>query len=117
MPLGMFSYTVFLVLNLHSVPLREFGGLLVIVGVLGEFCVASRERQVESDLREENNSTIATLHDRAANAEREAAEANLARTKLEAKFRIPRFEDSEGLFWGTLLEYRGQRRVEHNGLR
>jgi len=42
---GMFSYSLSITLRAHAEQLREFGGLFVIAGVLGEFCIASRERQ------------------------------------------------------------------------
>lgn len=100
--LAMFSHAVFVALNSHSEPLREFGGLIVIAGVLGEFCIASRERKVESDLRDESNKEIAELNTeteglrtrtaeaeaRIAAAEKATAEANLARVRLQKRFKV-----------------------------
>lgn len=89
--LGMFSHAVFVVLYAHNNPLHQFGGLIVIVGIMGEFCVASQERKVESDLRDENNSTITSLHDRATKAELELAKIREPRV---AFFSIKKFSES-----------------------
>jgi hypothetical protein len=73
--LGVFSHTVFMVLHTHSGPLHEFGGFVVVVGIVAEVFIARRDRHIETDLRDESNSEIGILHGRAATAEREAAEA------------------------------------------
>jgi hypothetical protein len=86
--LGIFSHAIFAVLHAHIEPLHEFGGLIVVVGVVGEFCIASRERSLETDLRDESNSAIAETLERATKAESEAAEANLARVRNEKKFKV-----------------------------
>ena len=55
----------------HAEQLREFGGLLVIVGVAGEFGIGRRGSRVETDLREESNKAIEETRERAATAELE----------------------------------------------
>lgn len=74
--------------------LRELGGFLVIVGVVGELWIGFRSSKVETDLREETGKDIAETQERAARAEERAAlaeqataEANLARAKIEQRMR------------------------------
>jgi uncharacterized protein YjeT (DUF2065 family) len=68
----------------HAEQLRQFGGFLVIVGVVGELWIEVRASRVETDLRGEYNSTIEATRERAARAEQAAAEADLKRIKLES---------------------------------
>jgi hypothetical protein len=80
----------------HAEQLRELGGLLVIIGVAGEFGIGRRSSKVETDLREETNSIISAADerisetlDRAASAERQTAELELeiaaSRERLAAR--------------------------------
>ena len=71
----------------HSEQLRQLGGFLVIVGVAGELWIEIRASRVETDLREETNEVIARAEERAAEALKAAAEANLARAKIEQRMR------------------------------
>ena len=71
----------------HSEQLRQLGGFLVIVGVAGELWIEIRASRVETDLREETNEVIARAQERAAEALKAAAEANLARAKLEQRMK------------------------------
>jgi hypothetical protein len=82
----MFAVTLATV-NVHADLLSQLGRFLVIVGVAGELVVSIRASRVETDLREESNAILAHANERAANAERIAAEANLARVKLEQRMR------------------------------
>lgn len=88
------------------------GGAIVILGVAVEVILTFIAAQKTGRIQEIANSDVSAANERAINAEKATAEANLERAKLESKFRIPRFEDADGLFWGTLLEYRGRRRVD-----
>jgi hypothetical protein len=108
--LGIFSHAIFVVLHVHADLLRQFGGLLVVVGVAGELWTDVRESKVESDLRDESNTQIAELHDRAAKAEKDAAEANLENARIRRKFewRVLSREAIDGLI-EALLPYAGFR--------
>jgi hypothetical protein len=76
----------------HAPPMPLIGGLLVTIGVLGEVFFSrlvvstSEELQAlaDSDVSQANRKAAEAL-ERAANAERDAAEANLARVKLEQR--------------------------------
>lgn len=90
--LHLISGSVAAMVRPHAEQLREFGGLLVIIGVVGEFGVGRRGSRVETDLREEYNSAISAANgriaetlERAARAERAAKEADLARVKMEGR--------------------------------
>lgn len=98
----------------HSEQLRQFGGLLVIVGVAGELLVAVRAARVETDLREESNSAVARAHERAATAEKIAAEANLARFKIESQLFKPHVltEEATIALREILNAYSGTKRVD-----
>jgi hypothetical protein len=61
--LGMFSHDVFIALHGHSDHLHEFGGFVVVVGIVAEFLVAMLDRQVETDLRDESNTEIERLRE------------------------------------------------------
>jgi hypothetical protein len=70
---------MFIVVHAHAEILGELGGLFVIVGVAGELLLGSMSSRVETDLRQETDRTISEANERAANAEKAAAESNLAR--------------------------------------
>jgi hypothetical protein len=76
----------------HKAFLEQAGGLLVIVGVAGELLVSRIASSVETDLREISNAMLASALERASRAEQAAAEANLARAKIEQRMR-PRVLD------------------------
>jgi hypothetical protein len=82
-----FPHSIFDLIWPHSSSLGDLGDAMVFIGVFGELVVASRSGRVETALRDENAKEIGETNERAANAERGAAEANLARVKLEAEFR------------------------------
>ena len=69
----------------HTDLLFQLGGFLVIVGVAGELVVSIRASRVETDLRKETNEVIVKAEERAAEALKSAAEANLARVTLEQR--------------------------------
>jgi hypothetical protein len=93
---SFFSKPIATTLRAHDPQLREWGGLFVILGVAGELMIGVRSSRVETDLREESNSVLAQANERAANAERQAAEANLARVKIEQRMKR-RFLSNEDL--------------------
>jgi hypothetical protein len=61
------------------------GGLLITIGVAGELLIGFRANRKEAELREVNDLIIAEANERAARAEQSAAEATLARVKIEEK--------------------------------
>jgi hypothetical protein len=80
----MFGITL-ATIKVHTDLLSQLGGFLVIAGVAGELAVSIRASRVETDLRGETNEVIVNAEARAAEALKAAAEANLARVKLEQR--------------------------------
>ena len=71
------------------------GGVLITVGVAGELFVGFFASRKDTALREENDSLVARANERAALAEQAAAEANLARVKIEERLADRILSDSQ----------------------
>src|SRR5580704_409283 len=71
------------VVNKHRPSRQLFGGFLVTVGVLGEVLFARLALTISRTLQERADSDVALANQRASDALKEAAEANLARAKIE----------------------------------
>jgi len=105
----------------HSSWLGDIGDAIVFVGVFGELVVASKVGRIETALREENAKVISETEERAAkaleraaNAERAAAEAKLERIRLEASFKRRTLDrkllsEEESLFILAVSPFAGQK--------
>jgi HAMP domain-containing protein len=80
----------------HRVPhLETIGAIIVAFGVAIEVLMASRIARKSESIQELADREIAEVYDRAKHAEKEAAEANLARAKIEQRMQ-PRTISAEG---------------------
>ncbi len=102
-------------IEIHSAPsIALIGGLAVTFGVLFETLFALISTHVSKELQGIADSRIAELHDRAAKAEKDAAEANLARIKIEEALFRPHVitDDVRDELIEILKAYAGNKRVD-----
>jgi hypothetical protein len=82
------------VVNEHLPSQPLLGGILVTTGVFLEVLFSRIALIVSDELQQRADSDVAQANERAANAERMAAEANLARARIEEKFKPRRLDKS-----------------------
>jgi hypothetical protein len=94
----------------NTFPEPLVGALLITVGVAGELVILIWSSRYETKLREFNDSIIAETGERAAKAEKDAAEANLARVRVEEKFKRRKLNtDAVKVMTDELQPYKGIR--------
>jgi hypothetical protein len=104
----------------HSIICREWpahttsGNLIVVLGVAGEVIFSWRAVRAARRAELEAERNIVEIRERTANAEKDAAEANLARVRIEEALFKPHILDEKSLlgFAKILIEYTGRKRVD-----